>query len=195
MAEAEVKGGAGRGSAFLSPSCKVWIWDSDSQGENFDHLCRLTILPIFQITFSAFVHETFNLREVCRELVMIKMSFLNFPWNRELSLLVEVSWTWLLSRFSHSRGSVLAHFRTWLAGLPLTVCPDLHIHTFPPLSTHPLWLSNPNSFEWKISQLSIYKSGFDPSLSQGSHIHHLLSKGRPRSFSTSRDRKGSCRSL
>lgn len=42
-----------------------------------------------------------------------------------------------------------------MVGLPSKVCPDLYIHTFPPLSTHPLWISKPNSFRWKISQLSI----------------------------------------
>lgn len=45
------------------------------------------------------------------------------------------------SQFSHSSGNLLSHS---------------HIDTFPPLSTHPLWLSNPNSFGRKISQLSIY---------------------------------------
>lgn len=134
----------GRRGAFLSPLCQVWIWDPDSQGEPLDHLCRLNILPVFHISFSAqsqsFIHETFKPREVCRELVMIKMSFLNFPWN------IESYHSWLeslgslhgrlgfLSQFSHSTGHVLAHFRTWLVcHLQFAqICTFTHFPRFPP---------------------------------------------------------------
>lgn len=81
MAEPEMKGGAEGGvSVSIVPSVNL---KPRLQGENLDHLCKLNILPVFQITFptqsQSFICETFNPREVCRELVMTKMSFLNFP--------------------------------------------------------------------------------------------------------------------
>ena len=83
--------------------------------------------------------------------------------QRESSLPVGVSWG---SSASFPIPQAVCWLTQSVAGLPLRVCPDLHIHTFPPLTTHLCCLSNPNSLNGKSASFPFVSQVLIPVLTR-----------------------------